>query len=74
MENRFKTIFCSECNIDIPIEELEEGAILVHCPKCTGECLTCECHLVSECFSDTPNVKVIHSKKSESNNIKDKEL
>lgn len=60
MNNIFKTIYCDECKKDIPIEELEDGTIIVHCPRCVGECMLCDCHLVKECFPDTPGVKVQH--------------
>ncbi len=74
MVNIYKTIFCSECSKEIPVEKLDDGTILIHCPKCNGECLTCDCHLVSECFSASPSVKVIHDDSNESNNITEKKL
>ena len=74
MDNNFKTIFCSECNKEIPFEKVGDGVIIIHCPRCNGECLTCDCHLVSECFSDSPNVKIIHDDSNKSDNITDKEL
>lgn len=60
MDNKIRNIYCDECNHEIPVEELEDGTILIHCPKCTGECLVCDCHLVSKCFSDSDKVKLIH--------------
>jgi NAD-dependent SIR2 family protein deacetylase len=74
MDSNFKTVFCSECDKKIPVEEFDDGTILIHCPKCTGECLTCDCHLVSECFSASPNVKVIHDDSNESNNVTEKKI
>lgn len=60
VERIVKTIFCEDCQEDIPIEELEDGTVIVHCPKCIGECMLCQCHLVNECFPDTPKVKLRH--------------
>lgn len=60
MENNTRIIFCNECFQDIPIEELDDGTVIVHCPKCVGECIICDCHLVKECFPDVPKVKVRH--------------
>ncbi len=74
MNNTYKTIFCSECNKEIPFEKVGDGVIIIHCPRCTGECLTCDCHLVSECFSATPNVKVIRDDINGSNNITEKKI
>lgn len=58
MTQQFSTQFCKECDKDIPIEKLEDGTIVIHCPKCTGECITCGCHLVKECFSNVKNVRI----------------
>ena len=60
MNTIMRTIYCKDCKDDIPIEELEDGTVVVNCPKCIGECTICHCHLVDECFPDTPNVRVQH--------------
>lgn len=60
MENIPDKIFCEDCKKDIPIETLEDGTIVIHCPKCTGECSLCDCHLVKQCFSDEPRVEIRH--------------
>ena len=57
---REETMYCSECKADIPIDYFEDGTVIVNCPKCIGECVTCDCHLAQECFSDKPQVQVIH--------------
>lgn len=60
MINIPRTIFCDECKKDIPFEELDDGTIVIQCPKCIGECTLCDCHLARECFSEAPRVKVLH--------------
>ena len=60
MSDILRTVYCNECKKDIPIEELEDGTIVVRCPKCVGECMLCDCHLVKECFAETPGVRVRH--------------
>ena len=60
MDIRGGKVFCEECKKDIDVEELSDGTIVIHCPKCVGECAVCDCHLVQECFSDKPRVKVKH--------------
>jgi hypothetical protein len=60
MEDIPDKIYCEECRKDIAIESLDDGSIVIHCPKCIGECSLCDCHLVSQCFSDTPKVVVRH--------------
>lgn len=60
MENIIRIIYCKDCQKDIPIEELVDGTIVVRCPRCIGECIICDCHLVKECFPDTPHVRVRH--------------
>ena len=57
---REETLYCRECQADIPIHYFEDGTVIVNCPKCIGECVTCDCHLAQECFSDVPRVHVIH--------------
>lgn len=57
---REDTLYCSECRNNIPISYFEDGTIIVHCPKCIGECMSCDCHLARECFADAPRVHVIH--------------
>ena len=60
MENKFNKIYCEECKKDISVENLDDGVVLIHCPKCVGECLACDCHLAQNCFADAPKVKVLH--------------
>ncbi|MFQ6113902.1 MAG: hypothetical protein ACE5NG_07405 [bacterium] len=60
MNNILKTIYCDECKKDIPVEELDDGSIVIHCPKCIGECMLCDCHLAKECFPEAPSVRVQH--------------
>lgn len=50
MSNPRSTIYCSECAADIPYERLADGTVVIHCPKCIGECAVCDCHLVKTCF------------------------
>lgn len=59
-KQKTEIIYCTECQKEITIEHLEDGSIIVRCPKCIGECLTCDCHLAQECFSGEENVKVVH--------------
>lgn len=54
--------YCKECDKDIPIERLEDGTIIIQCPHCVGECITCGCHLVEECFSDAPGIQLLRTK------------
>jgi hypothetical protein len=58
-----ETKYCAECKTDIPVGHFDDGTIIVYCPRCIGECLTCDCHLAQECFADAPSVKVIHPEK-----------
>jgi hypothetical protein len=57
MENPTYFLFCDECKKDILCEKMSDGTTVVHCPKCIGECLTCECHLANNCFE--PGLRVI---------------
>lgn len=66
MEEYWDTIYCDECEQDIPVEELQNGSVIVHCPRCIGECLSCECYLVAACFPNRPRVTVIHPDESSS--------
>lgn len=58
MNNLLRSIYCDDCKKDIPVEELEDGSIVIHCPKCIGECTVCDCHLAKVCFSDAPGVRI----------------
>jgi hypothetical protein len=51
-----ETMYCEECESDVPVEKLEDGTIIIHCPKCIGECVTCDCYLASSCFSSSAKV------------------
>lgn len=67
MESQNKTVYCDECKKDIPVETLEDGTVIIHCPKCTGECVVCDCTLAVKCFSDVKNVKVLHLENDKEN-------
>ncbi|MFQ5864052.1 MAG: hypothetical protein ACE5IW_02370 [bacterium] len=60
MNNIIRTRYCDECKKDIPVEELEDGTVIIHCPKCVGECMLCDCHLVKECFPGAARVTIQH--------------
>lgn len=60
----FQSIYCEECAQTIPIEHTPDGTIIVHCPSCTGECMTCDCHLVKTCFTQEEKIHVRHPAKS----------
>jgi hypothetical protein len=58
--NLMSSLYCEECKRDIPVETLENGTIIIHCPRCIGECMACDCALAVKCFADEPKVKVLH--------------
>lgn len=58
MEPTSYKMFCEECGKDVPVEKMDDGTIVISCPKCIGECSLCDCHLVSQCFSDQDKVEV----------------
>jgi hypothetical protein len=60
--------YCKECDKNIPVERLEDGTIIIHCPHCKGECLICGCHLVDECFGDAPKVNLMKIKNQQDDN------
>ena len=60
MDNVIRQIYCDDCQRDINVEELPDGSVLIHCPRCVGECMVCECHLKEKCFRDVPGAKVKH--------------
>ncbi len=68
MVTEYSTLYCDECKKDIPVETLEDGMIIIHCPKCVGECMACDCRLAVECFPENPSVKILHHE-----DMKDKE-
>lgn len=51
-------LYCKECQRDIPVEETEDGTVIILCPKCIGECAACDCHLAADCFSSSVQVIV----------------
>jgi hypothetical protein len=57
-------IFCAVCDADISVDHIDDGTVIINCPRCIGECLACDCHLAEECFPDTNLIKVIHAKES----------
>lgn len=69
MSLKMEKIYCEECGKDIPVEVIDDGTFLVYCPKCTGECVICDCHLVRECLSDGSKVEFHDPKKLEKNSI-----
>jgi hypothetical protein len=58
-ENRRTSQYCEACKEYVPIEWLPGGTVLIHCPRCTGECLVCNCHLAEKCFSEGLRVKLL---------------
>lgn len=54
-------MYCSECGENVPVEKLPEGVLLIHCPRCTGECAICRCHLVESCFAQGLQAKLVRS-------------
>lgn len=61
MENIPYKLYCEECKKDIDVETMDDGTIVIQCPKCVGECSICDCHLARECFADEPRVEIKHS-------------
>jgi hypothetical protein len=61
MPDRPDTIYCEECKSNIPIVRTEEGTTIICCPKCSGECIVCDCHLAQSCFSKEEKVIVRHA-------------
>lgn len=57
MGYEWKVIFCEMCEKEIPVEELENGTLVIYCPNCTGECVTCDCYLARDCFSDRSTIR-----------------
>lgn len=55
-----ESLYCQECKDDIPVSYFEDGSILIHCPRCIGECVTCDCHLALNCFQDVGQIRIIH--------------
>ena len=55
---RMRMLYCEECQHHIPVEETEDGTVIIHCPKCIGECAACDCHLAADCFSSSVQVIV----------------
>jgi hypothetical protein len=51
-----ETLYCDECKRHVPIEHQEDGSIIIHCPKCIGECAVCDCHLAARCFESSSRV------------------
>lgn len=46
-------LYCKKCQDHIPVREIENGeGFIVHCPHCSGECLTCGCHLEHLCYGN----------------------
>jgi hypothetical protein len=60
MPNPVRTMYCEECRTNVPVEECEDGTVIIRCPKCTGECMLCDCHLAANCFEPTTRVIVTH--------------
>lgn len=58
MTNPMKAMHCKECGENIPVEELPDGSVLIHCPKCVGECVACNCYLAANCFDQAVRVEV----------------
>lgn len=65
MEPTSYKMFCEECGKDVPVEKMDDGTIVISCPKCIGECGSCDCHLVNHCFSDQDKVEVRHTPDAE---------
>jgi len=42
--------WCDACHKKVRVERHENGPVVVHCPKCVGECALCECRLAEACF------------------------
>ncbi len=60
-ENARFPMFCSECDENVPVERLPDGTLLIQCPRCTGECAICRCHLVESCFAQGLQAKLVPS-------------
>jgi hypothetical protein len=58
MTNPMRTMYCRECTSDVPVEELPDGSVLIHCPKCVGECMACDCYLAANCFDSSIRIEV----------------
>ena len=51
---------CKDCGELVRIEHIvDSGTVIIHCPKCTGECLTCGCPLQKACFGDAKEVRIV---------------